>query len=161
MVSKHSGKNWILRSSKLGQKFPQTDKCLEAHHTNERQNCSAHSSGCISVSNNVNLKYMNLLHSKSCKSNRETHKYGAINFKQSNFWFNSPNFLRKSSLIQLCTWPSKYLTLFFLSCSSLQWSSGSWHQQFQSPSRRMGEYWDKSSATWSLHQEGNYALLGT
>lgn len=32
-------KIWVLRGSKLGQKFPQTDKYLEVHHT-KWQNCS-------------------------------------------------------------------------------------------------------------------------
>lgn len=99
-----------MRSSRL---FHQTDKYLEVHLTNDRQNCSIHSSDCISESNNLNLKYNK--QSKPCKNNRETHNYATTNFKQSNFYFNSPNFVRKSSLMLLMYMTFQVSTLFFLS----------------------------------------------
>lgn len=90
-----------MRISKLGQKLAPKHKCLDVHHTTKRQNCFTNSSGRISVSNNLNLKYIKLLQSKFSMSNRETHKDRPKNFKQHNFCFYSPSYLRKSSLIEL------------------------------------------------------------
>lgn len=64
------------------------------------QYCFRNASDHISVSNNLDLKYIKLLHSNVLWVIGK-HKYRPKNFKQHNFCFNSPSYLRKSSLIPL------------------------------------------------------------
>lgn len=117
---------------------------LRVHHTAKRGRIVSLTPVAI-FQYKINPKYIKLIHSKFSMSNRETYKYRLKNFKQHNSCFNSPSYLRKSSLIQLMLMifqvSNSFLTVVFISTMIL-WV---WHQQVHSQ-----EEWEHIEST---HQQ--------